>query len=107
MDKRLEFDAILCKIINKTEPDGDTHVYYDPPMDLKMKYPAIRYKRKPIDKLYANNKAYGLRIPYEVTLIYNNPDSNYVLDLLDLPYSSHDRSYTADNLYHDVLTIYY
>ena len=86
--KRLELDKILCGIINITEPDGDTHVYFDPPMDIKMKYDAYR-------------------TPYEVIVIYKNPDSDYVSKLLSLPYCSHDRHYTANNLYHDVFTIYY
>ena len=105
--KRLELDAILCGIINITEPDGDTHVYFDPPMDLKMKYPAIRYKRTQIDKVYANNKAYSLRTPYEVIVICSNPDSEYVSTLLALPYCSHNRHYTANDLHHDVFTIYH
>lgn len=107
MNKRLELDAILCGIINITEPDGDTHVYFDPPMDLKMKYDAIRYKSKPIDKVYANNTAYMYRTPYEIIVIYRKPDSDYVSKLLALPYCSHDRHYTANNLHHDVFTIYY
>jgi hypothetical protein len=105
--KRLELDALLCGIINITEPDGDTHVYFNPPMDLKMKYDAIRYKRKTIDTVYANNKAYRFKTPYEVIVIYRNPDSDYVTKLLALPYCSHDRYYTANNLHHDVFTIYY
>ena len=106
-NKRLELDRILCGIINITEPDGDTHVYFDPPMDLKMKYPAIRYKRKQFDKVYANNIAYMYRTPYEVIVIDKNPDSEYVSKLLELPYCSHDRHYTANNLNHEVFTIYY
>lgn len=105
--KRLELDEILCGIINITEPDGDTHVYFDPPMDLKMKYDAIRYKRKKIDKVYANNIAYMYRVPYEVIVIYKNPDSDYVSKMLALPYCEHDRHYTANNLHHDVFTIYH
>ena len=104
---RLELDAILCGVINITEPDGDTHVYFDPPMELKMKYPARRYKRKKIDKVYANNAAYMFKIPYEVILIDYTPDSEYVSKLLELPYCEHDRHYTASNLHHDVFTIYY
>ena len=105
--KRLELDEILCGIINITEPDGDRHTYFDPPMDLKMKYPAIRYKLKSIYKVYANNMAYSLRTPYELILIGKNPDSEYVSKLLALPYCSYDRHYTASNLHHDVFTIYY
>lgn len=106
-NKRLELDEKLCGIINITEPDGDTHVYFDPPMELKMKYPAIRYKRKTIDKIYANNIAYMHRTPYEVIVICINPDNDYVSKLLALPYCSYDRHYTANNLHHDVFTIYH
>lgn len=106
-DKRLELDEILCEIINITEPDGDTHVYFDPPMELKMKYPAIRYKRTCIDKVYANNIAYLNRTPYELIVIDKNPDSKYVLKMLEFPYCSHNRHYTANNLHHDVFTLYY
>lgn len=107
MDKRLELDGILCGIINITEPDGDRHSYFDPPMELRMKYPAIRYKLRSIDKVYANNIAYSLRTPYEVTLIDTNPDSEYVSKLLALPYCSFDRHYTANNMHHFVFTIYH
>ena len=105
--KRLELDEILCGIIDITEPDGDTHVYFDPPMTLKMKYPAIRYTRTQIDNVYANNIAYMHRTPYELIVIDKNPDSEYVSKLLALPYCRHTRHYKAENLNHDVFTIYY
>ena len=107
MNKRLELHEILCGIINITEPNGDRHVYFDPPMTLQMKYPAIRYTRKKIDKVYANNSTYRLLTPYEVIMIDNNPDNDYVNKILQLPYCSHDRHYTANNLHHDVFTLYY
>lgn len=106
-DKRLELHEILCGITNITEPDGDRHIYFDPPMGLKMKYPAIRYTRKTISKVYANNSTYTMRNPYELILIDKNPDSEYLGKILSLPYCEHDRHYTADNLHHDVFTIYY
>lgn len=104
--KRLELHEILCGIINITEPDGNRHTYFDPPMDLIMKYPAIRYKRKKIGKVYANNAAYMFRTPYEIILIDRNSESEYVSKLLALPYCEHDRHYTANDLHHDVFTIY-
>lgn len=106
-DKRLELHEILCGIINITAPDGDRHTYFDPPMEIKMKYPAIRYKRTSIDKVYANNIAYMYRTPYEVILIDKNPDSKYVSKLLALPYSSLNRAYAANNLHHFVFNIYH
>lgn len=105
--KRLELHEILCGIINITEPDGNRHTYFDPPMNLKMRYPAIRYSRKKLNRVYANNNAYIIRTPYEVVLIDPNPDSEYVEKLLALPYCEHDRHYTSDGLHHDVFTLYY
>ena len=106
-DKRLALHNILCGIIDIAESDGDNHVYFDPPMDLKMKYPAIRYKRKKIGKVYANNTAYMYRTPYEIIMIDRNPDNEYIEKILALPYCEHDRHYAANNLHHDVFTIYY
>lgn len=106
-DKRLELHEILCGIINTTAPDGDRHTYFDPPMDLKMKYPAIRYKRTSIDKVYANNIAYMYRTPYELIVISKNSNDEYVQKLLELPYCSYVRQYTANGLRHDVLKIYH
>lgn len=105
--KRLELGDILAGIINITEPDGDRHTYFDPPMGVQMKYPAIRYKRKKIDKVYANNIAYMYRTPYEIILIDSKADSEYVSKILALPYCEYDRPYTANNLHHHVFTIYH
>ena len=107
MSKRSELHEILCGIINITESNGDRHTYFNPPASFIMKYPAIRYRRKRIDKTIANNSMYGYRDVYEIILIDENPDSEYVYKILQLPYCSHDTSYTADNLNHDVFTIYY
>ena len=106
-DKRLELHELLCGIINITEPDGNRHTYFDPPMNSKIKYPAIIYSRKKINKVYANNSAYRILHPYEIIVIDHNPDNDYVNKLLELPYCEHDRHYAADNLHHDVFTLYY
>lgn len=106
-DKRLELHEILCEIINITEPDGNRHVYFDPPMDLQIKYPAIIYSRGRINKVYANNIAYSLRTPYEIIVIDHDPDNEYVSKILALPYCEHDRHYASDNLHHDAFTLYY
>lgn len=107
MDKRLELHEILCEIVNITESNGDRHVYFNPPASIIMKYPAIRYRRKRIDKMLANNSMYGYRTAYEIILIDENPDSEYVSKILQLPYCSHDTNYVMDNLNHDIFTIYY
>ena len=107
MDSRLELHEILCKMIDMTEPDGDRHTYFDPPASVKMKYPAIRYVRKKIGKLHANNATYKTMHCYEVTVIDEDPDSEIPEKVLSLPYCEHDRSYKSDNLNHDVFTLYH
>lgn len=107
MDKRLELHELLCEVINITESNGDKHVYFDPPASFIMRYPAIRYKRKSVNKMVANNSIYGYKKAYEIILIDENPDSEYIDKILQLPYCSYNNHYTADNLNHDVFTIYY
>ena len=107
MGSRLELHEILCELVNITEPDGDRHVYFNPPASVKMKYPAIRYKRKKIDKLFANDLVYKLKNCYELVVIDPNPDSDLVEKVLMLPYCEHDRPYIAENLNHDVFTLFY
>lgn len=98
--KRLELHEIFCEIL------GSRNVYFQPPESVKLEYPAIVYKRKKIDQYYANNKTYIYEPGYEATLIDPNPDSEYIEKILQLPYCSFDRHFTADNLNHDVFTIY-
>lgn len=107
MSKRLELHDILCELVNITEPNGDSHVYFNPLASVNMKYPAIRYKRKKIDKIYANNVVYKFKTCYEVIVIDSDPDSDLVEKVLLLPHCEHDRSYVSDNLHHDVFTLFY
>ena len=107
MDERLELHETLCRIVNKREPNGDRHTYFDPPASVKMKYPAIRYSRKRVDVQHANDAIYKMMHCYEVTVIDADPDSEIYKKVLALPYCQYDRSYKADNLNHDVLTLYH
>ena len=86
---------------------GSSNVYYQPPASVKMEYPAIRYSRKNIDEKSADNAAYKLTNCYEIIVIDRKPDNKVIEKLLALPMCSYDRSYKADNLNHDVLTLYY
>lgn len=86
---------------------GSRNVYYNPPVNTQMKYDAIRYSKKKPDVKYANNKKYKTMNCYEVIVIARIPDHPVIDLLLELPYSEYDRHYAANNLHHDVLTIYY
>lgn len=101
MASRLELHTKLIELL------GSKNVYYQPPGNELMKYPAIRYKRKDIDTKYADNKHYAKMNCYELIVISRTPDHPVIERLLELPYCSYDRSYVSDNLNHDVLTLYY
>ena len=101
MANRPDLQAMLEEIL------GSRNVYFDPPESVRMKYPAIRYSRKKIGNTYANNSVYRQNNSYELIVIYDDPDSDLPIRISTLPFSSHDRSYKANNLYHDVFTIYY
>ena len=100
MDSRLTLDEVLASILNLTEPDGDRHTYFNPPPSVQMRYPAIKYSLKNINSDFANNSVYITTPSYEVTLIDENPDSEYVNKILQIPYCSFDRFYVANNLNH-------
>lgn len=107
MDRRLKLHEILCEIVNLTESNGDRHTYFQPPPSVNMKYDAIRYSRKSMDAVHANDAVYLQRDCYEIIVICRSPDSDIPKKVLALPMCRHDRSYIADNLYHDVFTLYY
>lgn len=104
--KRLELHERLCSIINIIEPNGDRHIYFQPPESVQMKYPAIRYSLDDINVKRANDRLY-LRTPgYSVTLIDRKPNSAYVDKILEIPRCRFNNSYVADNLNHFNFTIY-
>lgn len=101
MADRLELHSVLQELL------GSSNVYYQPPESIKMQYDAIRYSKKTIDSKYANDRKYSMMDCYEVIVISRLPDNPVIKKLLSLPYCSYDRHYVADNLHHDVLTIYW
>lgn len=87
---------------------GSRNVYFQPPENFKMNYPCIRYERSTKNPTYADNEKYLVKERYVITLITRDPDSELPLKLYThFKYCSSDRSYVADNLYHDVFTLVY
>lgn len=101
MASRLDLQSKLEALL------GNRNVYYQPPASLKMKYPAIRYDKSNISSKYANDAKYSNFTQYELIVIDNHPDNEVINKILELPLTSYERHYTADNLHHDVITIYY
>lgn len=101
MADRLELHSLLEEMLDSK------NVYYQPPESIKMQYDAIRYSKKNIRPTFANGGKYLMKDCYELIVISKRPDHPVIKKLLSLPYCSYDRHYVADNLNHDVLTIYY
>lgn len=83
------------------------HVYFQPPMSVKMQYPCIKYERSSTNKLPADNLSYIRHPRYTLTFISRDPDDPIVDAIANLPKCSHDRYYAADNLNHDVFSLYF
>lgn len=101
MDRRAELGKIFREIL------GNGNVYFQPPSNTQMRYPAIRYERSEMAVKHADNGTYNRRIRYMVTVIDSNPDSEIVNRVSMLPYCHFDRHYAQDNLNHDVFEIYF
>ena len=102
MGTRLDLQTLLASIV-----PGTGRAYYQPPESVQMEYPCIVYKRMSIEGTRANNGLYSHKTLYQVTAITSDPDDTWHFDILGLPLCSHDRSYVADGLHHDVFELYY
>lgn len=86
---------------------GSDYVYYQAPSKEKMHYPCIIFERDRMESVRANNALYSQNNRYTVIYVDPLPTNNVQEELLKLPFCTHDRHYTSDNLHHDVFTIYY
>lgn len=100
MDRRQDLQMILEEIV------GD-NVYYQPPENVKLKYPCIIYELDDMGSFNADNSKYNKYKVYSVTYIHRNADSCISDDLFDLPMCNFQRAYTSDNLYHEVFRLYF
>lgn len=101
MGTRLEFQTLLEGFGN-----GVT-VYFQPPPDVQMVYPAIVYNRDYLTNEFADNIPYKGTIRYQVTLIDANPDSPLHSLLMAMPMMRFVRHYTSANLNHDIYDVYF
>lgn len=96
---RLELQAELKQLVD--------NVYFQPPNSQQMVYPCIVYKLTDMNTTYGGNNIYRNAKRYTVTVIDRDPDSTIPDALLNLPYVSYNRRFTADGLNHDVFTLYF
>lgn len=84
-----------------------SHAYFQPPENIRMQYPCIRYKLEGGKSTYADNKKYLYTKKYTATLIHSDPDPAEFNSLIELPYCEFDRHYAKEGLNHFVFSIYY
>lgn len=97
LDLQRQFEEIL----------GSTNVYFQPPESIKLKYPCIIYSLADIYTRNADDLHYTMHKIYNVTVISRDPDNDIAESILKMSKTRFDRRYVADNLYHDILTLYY
>lgn len=101
MDRRLELHEMLCDVL------GSRNVYFQPPSNVEMRYPAIVYSRNRIENTSADNAVYIQNTSYRITVIDYDPDSEIVEAVSKIPGIVYDRSYVSDNLNHDSFILFY
>ena len=101
MASRLELQTKLEELL------GSKNVYYQPPENVKIVYPAIVYSKSKPNIKRADDKIYLKTNCYEIIVISKRPDEPVITKIENLPNCQWERNYTSDNLNHDVLTLYY
>lgn len=101
MASRLELQSKLEELL------GSRNVYYQPPENFKINYPAIIYNKSDIDSTKADNLNYVNTTRYNVIIVDRKPDNPVISKILKLPLSSYDRHYVSDNLNHDSINLYF
>ena len=66
-EQRLRLDSILRRVLQETV--GEIHLYYQPPANLKMQYPCIRYDLNRIRNVHADGHVYLQHPSYTVTVM--------------------------------------
>ena len=101
MASRLELQNLLEELI------GNENVYFNPPDQLSMMYPAIKYNIYTVKTFHSDNGLHRATTCYGLTVIGRLPNVEIVNKLLQLPMCSYDRNYVSDGLHHDTLLLYY
>ena len=89
------------------EQELEAELYIQPPAGKLMSYPCITISRNTGDTAFADNASFRHQKRYTLTAIDDDPESDLYDFLASLPRARHDRSFPADNLNHDVFTLFF
>lgn len=101
MGLRLDLQLLLEALL------GTSNVYFQPPANVQMEFPAIVYNRDSAETLFAGNVPYRYTKRYQVTVIDSDPDSGIPDKVAALPMCTFSRAFVADNLNHSVFNLYF
>lgn len=99
-ESRKELQKILEGVL------GSRNVYFQPPENIKLKFPCIIFELSSLNRDYADNIPYVGAIRYSVMYVSRTPDDETFDKLSMLPYCWFERPYVADNLNHYIFRIY-
>lgn len=100
LSRRLKLQQTLEDIL------GSKQVFFQPPANIEMQYPAIVYGLDYIKPEHADNLPYKHDTRYQVTLMDRDPDSEFIAPIAKLPKTAFSRYFGADGLNHTVFTLY-
>jgi hypothetical protein len=101
MAERLELQTKLVELL------GSDNVYFQPTSAHRLSYPCIVYSTDDRPVKRADNAVHVYSVRYQVTFISQDPDSDIPKKLALLPLCSFERTYTQENLIHEVFNLFF
>lgn len=101
MGRRVDLQALLELLLEKP------NVYFQPPENIRMQYPAIVYNLDDMEVVHADNLGYRRTNKYQITLIDRDPDNTVKDRIAELPLCGFSRFYVKDNLNHYVYDLFF
>ena len=96
-------EQVLLKIKDEICPN----VYFTPPENIQLKYPACIVTREDVDAQKANNKNYITRVNYKLVYISKSEADDIFIKIPNtFMYSDFRTEYKVNGLYHKVFVIY-
>jgi hypothetical protein len=99
--RRLELQTTLEAVL------GSPNVYFQPPTNVQMQFPCIIYRQDAAITRFADNKPFRYSKRYQVTVVDSDPDSQIPDKIAELPTTTFNRFFIADNLNHYVFNVYF
>lgn len=102
---RIQFHNTLIAWLGSSLPTG--HLYFQPPENIQIQYPAVVYNRNKIQNKHGDNIIYAQGTEYQITVIDKDPDSEIVDKISKFPTCRYVRHFVTSQLNHDVFVITY